>query len=105
MKFSRITVDPQQMGGAPCVRGLRIPVATVVGMMADGMTRQEIQNIPSRWISDCDGTIYALHTLVASTRTSSKAISHLTGELPFTTAARWLIMIGQEAIDGNRGDC
>ena len=30
------------MGGVPCVRGLRIPVATVVGMVADGMTEAEI---------------------------------------------------------------
>jgi uncharacterized protein (DUF433 family) len=30
------------MGGMPCIRGLRIPVATVVGMVADGMTNQEI---------------------------------------------------------------
>lgn len=30
------------MGGVPCIRGLRIPVATVVGMIADGMTEQEI---------------------------------------------------------------
>ncbi len=30
------------MGGVPCVRGLRIPVATVVGMIADGMTEEEI---------------------------------------------------------------
>ena len=30
------------MGGVPCIRGLRIPVATVVGMVADGMTRPEI---------------------------------------------------------------
>lgn len=42
MSFSRITVDPQQMGGVPCLRGLRIPVATVVGMVADGMTVDEI---------------------------------------------------------------
>lgn len=42
MKFNRITVDPRQMDGVPCIRGLRIPVATVVGMVADGMTRDEI---------------------------------------------------------------
>ncbi|HYB92215.1 MAG TPA: DUF433 domain-containing protein [Candidatus Binataceae bacterium] len=42
MKFKRITVHPGQMGGVPCIRGLRIPVATVVGMVADGMTRKEI---------------------------------------------------------------
>ena len=42
MRFTRITVRPEQMGGVPCVRGLRIPVATVVDMVADGMSRQEI---------------------------------------------------------------
>ncbi|MEW6688717.1 MAG: DUF433 domain-containing protein [Pseudomonadota bacterium] len=42
MKFTRITVDPAQMGGVPCIRGLRIPVATVVGMVADGMAEAEI---------------------------------------------------------------
>ena len=42
MDFQRITVNARQMGGVPCIRGLRIPVATVVGMVADGMTTQEI---------------------------------------------------------------
>ncbi|MFH1335094.1 MAG: DUF433 domain-containing protein, partial [Candidatus Zixiibacteriota bacterium] len=42
MKFHRITANPFQMGGVPCIRGLRIPVATVVGMIADGMTDEEI---------------------------------------------------------------
>jgi uncharacterized protein (DUF433 family) len=42
MRFTRITVDPRQMGGVPCLRGVRIPVATVVGMVADGMTETEI---------------------------------------------------------------
>ena len=42
MRFTRITVDPGQMGGVPCLRGLRIPVATVVAMIADGMSEAEI---------------------------------------------------------------
>jgi uncharacterized protein (DUF433 family) len=42
MKFSRITTNPDQMGGVPCIRGLRIPVATVVGMVADGLAESEI---------------------------------------------------------------
>lgn len=42
MKFTRITVNPNQMGGVPCIRGLRIPVATVVGMVAEGMANDEI---------------------------------------------------------------
>jgi uncharacterized protein (DUF433 family) len=44
MKFTRITVNPGQMGGVPCIRGLRIPVATVVDMVADGMAEKEILN-------------------------------------------------------------
>ena len=42
MKFTRITAVPHQMGGLPCIRGLRIPVATVVGMVAEGITQAEI---------------------------------------------------------------
>jgi uncharacterized protein (DUF433 family) len=40
--FHRITISPNQMGGVPCIRGLRIPVATVVGLVADGMAEAEI---------------------------------------------------------------
>ena len=42
MAFDRITVDPDKMGGVPSIRGLRVPVATVVGMVADGMGEEEI---------------------------------------------------------------
>ena len=42
MRFTRITVDPNQMGGVPCIRGLRIPVATVVGTLAEGATPDEV---------------------------------------------------------------
>ena len=40
--FTRITVDPSQMGGLACIRSLRIPVATVVGMVGEGMAEAEI---------------------------------------------------------------
>jgi uncharacterized protein (DUF433 family) len=40
--FDRITIEPDKMAGQPCIRGLRIPVATVVAMVADGMTTAEI---------------------------------------------------------------
>jgi uncharacterized protein (DUF433 family) len=42
MKFNRITIDPSQMSGMPCIRGLRISVSTVVGMVAEGMNDREI---------------------------------------------------------------
>jgi uncharacterized protein (DUF433 family) len=40
--FARITVDHNQMDGLPCIRSLRIPVATVVGMVSEGMSEDEI---------------------------------------------------------------
>lgn len=42
MRFTRITINPAQMGGAPCIRGLRIPVSIVVDLVAAGMSTQEI---------------------------------------------------------------
>ena len=43
MKYTpRITADLRRMGGTPCIRTVRIPVATIVGMVADGMTTDDI---------------------------------------------------------------
>ena len=42
MMYSRITIDPDQMGGVPCIRGLRIPVATVLDMLAEGLSEADI---------------------------------------------------------------
>ncbi len=42
MPFTRIVVDPARMGGVPCIRQLRLPVATVVDMVAAGMSDGEI---------------------------------------------------------------
>lgn len=42
MAFERIKVDPRKMGGVPIIRDLRIPVATIVNMVADGRTAEEI---------------------------------------------------------------
>jgi len=44
MRYERITIDSRQMGGVPCIRGLRIPVSTVVGMISDGMTEKDVLN-------------------------------------------------------------
>jgi uncharacterized protein (DUF433 family) len=41
-QFTRIKVDPNRMGGTPCIRSLRIPVATIVGMISEGITEAEI---------------------------------------------------------------
>jgi uncharacterized protein (DUF433 family) len=42
MEFERITIDPAKMRGVPCIRGLRIPVATVLGQLAAGRSTDEI---------------------------------------------------------------
>ena len=40
--FSRITINPDVMGGKPCIRGIRVTVGTVVGLMATGHSTEEI---------------------------------------------------------------
>lgn len=40
--LERITVNPRQMSGEPCIRGLRIPVATIVQMTAEGMSPEQV---------------------------------------------------------------
>lgn len=42
MAHDRISVDYRVMGGVPCVRGTRIPVATVVGLLGEGLSADEI---------------------------------------------------------------
>jgi uncharacterized protein (DUF433 family) len=42
MEFNRVTTNPRQMGGVPCLRGLRIPVATIVALVAEGQATLEI---------------------------------------------------------------
>ncbi|MGO9657611.1 MAG: DUF433 domain-containing protein [Acidimicrobiales bacterium] len=42
MAFERISVDHRVMGGVPCIRGTRIPVATVVASLAEGMTPEDL---------------------------------------------------------------
>jgi uncharacterized protein (DUF433 family) len=40
--ISRVTLDPRVMGGRPCIRGMRITVGTVVGLLASGKTAADI---------------------------------------------------------------
>jgi uncharacterized protein (DUF433 family) len=65
MKFTRITVNPKQMDGVPCIRNLRIPVATIVAMVADGMTEKEIlQTYPDLEPQDIkEALLYAAETV------------------------------------------
>ncbi|CAD0230364.1 DUF433 domain-containing protein [Planktothrix agardhii 1806] len=40
--LTRITINPEVMGGKPCIRGLRVTVGTIVGLMASGRTPEDI---------------------------------------------------------------
>lgn len=42
MDLSRITQDPAVMGGRPCIRGMRVTVGTIVGLLAVGQTQEQI---------------------------------------------------------------
>lgn len=41
-QLDRITMDPAVMGGKPCIRGMRVTVGTIVGLMASGKTVEEV---------------------------------------------------------------
>ena len=41
IKLSRITADPEVMGGKPCIRGMRVTVGTIVGLLASGHSTAE----------------------------------------------------------------
>lgn len=41
-EFDRITLDPEVMGGKPCIRGMRATVGTIVGLLASGRSEEEI---------------------------------------------------------------
>ena len=42
MAFERITVDPERMGGVPCIRDLRVTVSMLLGQLAAGLTTDEL---------------------------------------------------------------
>jgi len=40
--LERITLNPEVMGGKPCIRGLRVTVGTIIGLLASGATTEQI---------------------------------------------------------------
>ena len=55
MNFDRITHNPLQMGGKPCIRGMRVTVGMIVGLLAAKRTRDEIlQAYPYLEAADLD---------------------------------------------------
>jgi uncharacterized protein (DUF433 family) len=67
MQFPRITVRADQMGGVPCIRGMRIPVVTVVRMVANGLSTAEILDLhPDLEAEDIrEALLYAAENLQA----------------------------------------
>jgi uncharacterized protein (DUF433 family) len=58
MQFERITFDPQVMGGKPCIRGLRVTVGTILGLLASGKSRDRIlQAYPYLELEDIDAAL------------------------------------------------
>ena len=58
MDISRITRDPTVMGGKPCIRGLRVTVGTILGLLASGHSRERIlQAYPYLEAPDIDAVL------------------------------------------------
>ena len=76
VKFERISTDPAVMGGMPCIRGTRIPVSSILGYMASGMTHNEI-------LADFQGL--TLDDLQEALRYGAAAVSER--ELPYRESA------------------
>jgi len=50
--LERITHDPNVMGGKPCIRGLRVTVGTIVGLLASGRSQEEILRLYPYLVAD-----------------------------------------------------
>ena len=51
--LERITIEPGKCGGKPCIRGMRIPVSEVLGLLAHGMTAQQVlEQLPDLEMED-----------------------------------------------------
>ncbi len=58
MQISRITLDSAVMGGKPCIRGLRLTVGTILGLLATGHSRERVlQAYPYLEAEDIDAAI------------------------------------------------
>ena len=64
MAYVRITIDPRMMGGVPCIRNMRMPVATIVGLIAEGASIDEVlADHPELVHEDVrEALLYAAHT-------------------------------------------
>ena len=63
--FERITVNPRQCGGRPCIRGMRIRVIDILELLAAGLSfEQIIEELPDLEVEDIKAALlYAVHKL------------------------------------------
>ena len=65
--FDRITVNPEQCGGRPCIRGMRIRVTDVLDLLANGLSRADVlKELPDLEMED----------VTASLRFASQRLNH-----------------------------
>jgi uncharacterized protein (DUF433 family) len=65
--FDRITVNPKQCGGRPCIRGMRIRVVDVLDLLASGLSAREVlEELPDLELAD----------IQASLRFASQRVNH-----------------------------
>jgi uncharacterized protein (DUF433 family) len=64
-RLERITINPQQCGGRPCIRGMRIRVSDVLDLMAAGLSAEEIlEDLPDLEMEDIQASlVYAARKL------------------------------------------
>ena len=56
--FERITVNPKQCGGRPCIRGMRIRVVDVLDLLASGLSAQEVvEELPDLELADIEAAL------------------------------------------------
>lgn len=85
MKFDRITLDPAIMGGKPCIRGMRVTVGMILGLLANGHSRERIlQAYPYLEAEDIEASLaYAAWRLEEREEGTALALTHAAGPSVF----------------------
>src|SRR5438270_9009830 len=99
MKLSRITIDPGVCTGKPCIRGLRFPVARLLGLLASGSTRDQIlADYPYLKPEDIDEALHYAALLAEDETVEIGAVRFLV-DMPLPPGlARWLTAQGHDAV-------
>src|SRR6187551_2463335 len=82
--LNRITSNPRQCGGRPCIRGMRIRVKDVLEMLAEGATQEEILDFPDLEAADIRASLaYAARSLDRRSVMRFRIDGHLSARLAF----------------------